>query len=106
MSDPAESASEHRLVQALEHPIRAGFLRLLAKRPTLSPGEALPLLDQPELGLANVVYHVRVLNRLELIEPSEGGQPNGGRRFHPTAKGRAALVALGHPPVNGEGQAD
>jgi hypothetical protein len=71
---------------------------LLASRQTLSPSEALPLLNRAEPTLANVVYHVHVLGHLELVEPAGEPNPAGGRRFQPTEKGRSALLALGIPP--------
>jgi hypothetical protein len=98
MSQPPGDAIHHRLAQALEHPVRADFLRLLANRQALSPSEALPLLSRSGPALANVVYHVRVLGHLELVEPVGEPTPRGGRRFQPTEKGRSALLALGIPP--------
>ncbi len=98
MSQPPGDAIHHRLFRALEHPVRAGFLRLLASRQALSPSEALPLLDRAEVALANVVYHVRVLSHLELVEPVGEPDTRSGRRFQPTEKGRSALLALGIPP--------
>lgn len=77
--------------------MRADFLRLLAERPALSPGDALPLLGRPELALDNVVYHVRVLDQYELVEPAAEAAPGHGLPFRPTSKGRAALTALGLP---------
>lgn len=97
MSHPSGDAADPRLAQALEHPVRAGFLRLLAKRQALSPGEALPLLGQDPLALGNVVYHVRVLDRFELVEPAGGAEPGAGYRFRPTPKGKAAITGLGLP---------
>jgi len=96
VSKPGD-ATHHRLARALDHPVRAGFLRLLATRRALSPSEALPLLDRAELALANLAYHVGVLDRLELVEPIGAPEPRGGRRFQPTGKGQAALQALGFP---------
>jgi hypothetical protein len=94
---PADDANDPHLIRALDHPVRSGYLRLLAGRDALSPREALPLLSRTELALANLVYHVRVLGHLELVEPVEEPVTGGGRRFQPTRKGRAALGALGFP---------
>jgi hypothetical protein len=95
VSHPAGDATDPRLAQALDHPVRAGFLRLLARHRVLSPSEALPHLDHDRLALGNVVYHVRVLDRLELVEPAGDEEPSRGYRFRPTTKGKLAISSLG-----------
>ena len=87
---------DHRLVEALENPIRADFLRLLAKRRVLSAPQALPLIDT-ETDLDKLAYQSRVLADLGLIEPAGEPGPQHGLPFRLTASGRMALVALGVP---------
>lgn len=95
-SDPTSGANfDPRLVRALDHPVRTCFLKLLAKGGAISPVEALPLLDRGEPALSSVLYHARVLEHLELIEPTEEPNPGGGTSFRATAKGEEALMALG-----------
>ncbi|HEX2264932.1 MAG TPA: helix-turn-helix domain-containing protein [Solirubrobacterales bacterium] len=91
----ADKGFEPRLVRALDHPVRARFLKLLADREAISPAEALPLLDLDGVSLGNVAYHARVLELLELLEPVGGASHEGGPAFRATAKGEAALLALG-----------
>jgi Helix-turn-helix domain len=88
-------APDQRLVRALDHPVRVGFLRLLAKRETITPQEALPLLSRKSLALSNVAYHAGVLEHLELIEPTGEPGPSGGPIFRATPKGEDALMSLG-----------
>jgi Helix-turn-helix domain len=91
------AALSHRLVRALEHPVRVKFLALLTSEDKLSPAEALPLLNQGELALSNVTYHARVLDQFELVEPTEAPGLNGRTTFRVTPKGETALAALGLP---------
>jgi hypothetical protein len=98
MSPPPDTDSpgfDPRLVRALDHPVRAAFLKLLAQRGCISPAEALPLLGGAELGLSNVVYHARVLEYFELIEPAGEPERQQGLPFRPTPAGEAAMLALG-----------
>lgn len=95
-SNPDSGAHfDPRLVRALDHPVRTSFLKLLVQGKAISPAEALPLLDSGKLSLANVVYHARVLEHLELIESTDDATPQGGVSFRATVKGEAALTALG-----------
>lgn len=87
---------DHLLVEALENPIRADFLRLLAKRRILSAPQALPLMDT-ESDLDKLAYQTRVLVDFGLIEPAGEPDPQHGLPFRLTASGRLALVALGVP---------
>jgi Helix-turn-helix domain len=93
--DPDKDDYDHRLVRALDHPVRVRFLELLAERESLSPREALPLLRIPATTLSRVNYHVRVLNYFELVAPGEEDDPGRGVPFQATEKGEAALAALG-----------
>jgi DNA-binding transcriptional ArsR family regulator len=89
---------DHRLVRALDHPVRASFLRLLAERETLTPAQATELIGDESVSLANVVYHVRVLHGLGLIEATEEPDPRQSAPFRVTPNGGDALVALGISP--------
>jgi len=94
----ADNGFEPRLTRALDHPVRARFLKLLAERETISPIDALPLLDLGNISLSNVAYHVRVLDQFELVEATGEPRPNGGLLFRVTSKGETALAALGLYP--------
>lgn len=100
MGQPADrdrgSGYDYRLVKALEHPLRANFLRLLAKRRTLSAPQALPLMST-EADLGKLAYQTRMLADLDLIEPAGEPDPQQGLPFRLTTSGRQALVALGIP---------
>lgn len=101
MDQPADrnrgAEYDHRLVEALENPIRADFLRLLAKRRILSPPQALPLMST-EVDLDKLAYQTRLLADLDLIEPAGEPDPQRGLPFRLTTNGRRALVALGVSP--------
>lgn len=99
----ADKGFEPRLVRALDHPVRARFLKLLADREAISPAEALPLLDLGDLALSNVTYHARVLDQFELVEATGDPLPSGGATFRVTSKGQNALAALGLPPGEEKG---
>ena len=101
MFPPSDKSSEPRLVRALDHPVRARFLKLLADREEITPVEALPLLDLDGIKLSNVAYHARVLELLELVEPAEDRSDHGGHPFRTTPKGEDALLALGLFPEEG-----
>lgn len=94
----SDKGFEPRLSRALDHPVRARFLRLLANREAVTPVEALPLLDLDGVRLSNVAYHARVLELLELVEPAGETNEMGGVPFRTTSKGEEALQALGLPP--------
>src|SRR5690349_4126007 len=94
----ADRGSEPRMVRALDHPVRARFLELLAERDAISPAEAISLLDLEDLALSNVTYHARVLDQFELVEATEDPGPTGGAAFRVTSKGENALLTLGIPP--------
>lgn len=101
MLPPSDKGFEPRLARALDHPVRARFLRLLAERETLSPREAQPLLEPGDLPLSNLAYHVRVLDYFGLVEPTGDPEPGGGLAFRATPEGEAAVIALGFPPRGG-----
>jgi DNA-binding transcriptional ArsR family regulator len=93
----ADKGFEPRLVRALDHPVRARFLKLLADREALSPAEALPLLSNEDLALSSVTYHARVLDQFELVEATADATPTGGAAFRVTPKGETALASIGLP---------
>ncbi len=90
-------APDQRLVRALDHPLRVGFLRLLAERQALSPREALGSLDGGEVALSSLAYHVRLLAQLELVEPAGDLDRERGVPFRTTSRGDVALAVLGIP---------
>lgn len=100
MSQPADrdkgAALDPRLVKALEHPIRARFLSLLADHGSLSAPEALSHLGKSP-KLANLVYNVWVLADLDLIEPDGERKPRQGQPYRVTPRGKQALAAMGIP---------
>lgn len=98
MFPPSDKGFEPRLARALDHPVRARFLKLLAERETLSPLEAQPLFTPADLPLSNLTYHVRVLDYFGLVEPTGDPVPGGGLAFRATPEGEAAVIALGFPP--------
>jgi hypothetical protein len=102
MSPPPDRTPqfESRLVKVLEHPVRAGFLKLLAGRDTLSPTEARDCLEN-DLQLSKITYHARVLEHFGLIEAAGPPDPDRGVPFRPTPTGQLALAALGHLPQEG-----
>jgi DNA-binding transcriptional ArsR family regulator len=104
MFPPSDKSSGPRLVRALDHPVRARFLKLLADREEITPVEALPLLDLDGLKLSNVAYHARVLELLELVEPAGGLSDKGGLPLRTTPKGNDALLALGLFPEEGSSE--
>jgi hypothetical protein len=87
---------DHRLVKVLEHPVRSGFLKLLAERSQATPAEALAHLGEENLLLSMVTYHVRVLNHYGLVEAIGQPDPERGLPFRTTPSGAIALVALGY----------
>lgn len=87
---------DHRLIKVLEHPLRIGFLKLLAERDSLSAAEALEELQQSDLLLSRLAYHVRVLDRFELVEVAGQADPERGLPFRVTPSGEFALAALGY----------
>jgi len=89
---------EYRLIKVLEHPVRIGFLKLLAERETLSSVEAKEELQKGDLPLSKVVYHVRVLDQFGLLEAAGRPDPDRGVPFRSTPTGQFALMALGHLP--------
>jgi DNA-binding transcriptional ArsR family regulator len=88
---------DHRMVKALDHPVRADFLRVLADRDTLTPAEALKAMNNEGISLSNVAYHARVLNQFDLVEPA-GEATHEGVAFRATPAGVLALAAIGLPP--------
>jgi len=99
---PPAEGYDHRLVKALEHPLRVSFLELLAEHGSLTPREALPLLRNPAVALGNLTYHARVLHRFRLIAPTGRRAPAGGVSFRPTHRGETALEMLGVAPSEEE----
>jgi hypothetical protein len=93
---------DHRLVQALDHPLRVNFLRLLAERGVLSPAEALDLFDVDGVKVGNVAYHAKVLHLLELVERATDSARGDGFGFRVTRSGVLALNVLGFSRKEGD----
>jgi hypothetical protein len=91
---------EYRLAKVLEHPVRIGFLKLLAGRDTLSPIQARGYLEG-DLPLSKITYHARVLEHFGLLEAADPTRPDRGVPFRSTPTGQFALMALGHLPQEG-----
>lgn len=97
-ADPDKSTGyDHRLVEALENPVRADFIRLLARRTALSAAEALPLLELDDLSLDKLAYQARLLVGFGLIETTGESQPGQAPLFRLTENGKHAMIALGGP---------
>lgn len=81
-----------RSSQALSHPIRAELLRLLVENESLSPTEALELLNGEGVGLSNVVYHARVLHDCDLVEVAGDLDQGRGIPYRATQAGIRAIA--------------
>ena len=87
----------------MQHPIRIALLRLLADHDSLSPAEALDLLDAEPIGLSNVAYHARVLQDLQMVEPAGELDSDRGAPYRATPAGVRALASI--DSVRGHGGA-
>jgi DNA-binding transcriptional ArsR family regulator len=65
---------DHKLLMALEHPLRREILRIMSDEKEISPGQLAERLDR---RLANITYHVRVLARCGAVTPA-GSKRSGG----------------------------
>jgi DNA-binding transcriptional ArsR family regulator len=77
-----------RLVKALAHPLRITILRVLQDR-TASPSEIAEEISAP---LGNVSYHVRVLERVGLLELAHTRQRRGAIEHYYRAVGRVRIT--------------
>ncbi len=77
-----------RLVKALAHPLRITILRVLQDR-TASPSEIASEISAP---LGNVSYHVRVLERVGLLELVRTRQRRGAIEHYYRAVGRVRIT--------------
>jgi DNA-binding transcriptional ArsR family regulator len=77
-----------RLVKALAHPLRITILRVLQDR-TASPSEIASEISAP---LGNVSYHVRVLERVGLLELAHTRQRRGAIEHYYRAIGRVRIT--------------
>jgi hypothetical protein len=78
--------------QAMSHPIRAELLRLLVENESLSPTEALELLDGEGIALSNVAYHARVLHDSDLVEVAGDCDRGRGIPYRATPAGIRAIA--------------
>lgn len=101
-SSPASDPFDHRLLKALDNPVRVRLLELLAEHGSLTPGEALPLLQNPAVMLSHLTYHLRVLHQFRLIGPAGKRTPGGAISYRTTRRGETALTVLGVAPSEGE----
>jgi hypothetical protein len=92
---------DHRLAEILAHPVRSGFLKLLVERSSVTAADALNHLQNGDLLLSMVTYHVGVLHRFGLVEAMGLPDLKGGLAFRTTPAGEVALLALGYPPGKG-----
>ena len=72
-ADPVVTLDDPKYVKALAHPLRIRILALLAERDA-SPVQLLPHLDAT---LGTVAYHVRLLEKLGLVEEVDTRQRRG-----------------------------
>jgi DNA-binding transcriptional ArsR family regulator len=81
---PITTVDDPRYVKALSHPLRVRILALLDER-TASPVELAGWLDAT---LGTVAYHVRTLERMELIELVRQTRVRGAVEHHYRSKAR------------------
>lgn len=100
MDIPEIPKVDGRLTQAVSHPLRVWFLRLLAKRGSLSPNEALQEMesDGDEVALSQVGYHVWILERFGVIEVANRATRERGAVFRSTDAGELLMLAIGAAP--------
>lgn len=88
MAEESKQAINHRLVQAIGHPVRAGILELLIGERELSPS-----LIAEKLGVrvGSVSYHLTVLEQCEAVELARTQQRRGvsERFFRPASSSLA-----------------
>lgn len=89
-------------MQAVSHPLRSDFLRLLATEVTLSPKRAYGLLPTPEgISLSQINYHVWSLERGGLIELTKMDDRKAGVAYVATPLGVEVMAMIGAPPMGG-----
>jgi DNA-binding transcriptional ArsR family regulator len=80
--------NDPRLVKALAHPLRVQILRVLQGR-VASPSE---LAEELEARIGNVSYHMRVLERLELVELARTKPRRGAVEHYFRARGTLRIT--------------
>lgn len=80
--------NDPRLVKALAHPLRVQILRVLQGR-VASPSE---LAEELDARLGNVSYHMRVLERLEVIELVRTKPRRGAVEHYFRARGKLRIT--------------
>lgn len=99
METPEIPKVDGRLAQAISHPVRVAFLRLLAGRESLSPKEAArEIRVGGEVPLSQVGYHTTVLERFGVIELVGRPGHKGGASFRATDTGELLMLAIGPTP--------
>jgi DNA-binding transcriptional ArsR family regulator len=89
-----------RLAQAVSHPLRVRFLRLLTDRVSLTSVEALKEIEKTgeQVALSEMGYHVRVLEQFGLLEVASSATRERGISFCATDKGELVMLAIGAAP--------
>ncbi|HVD86712.1 MAG TPA: helix-turn-helix domain-containing protein [Solirubrobacterales bacterium] len=90
--DPSKDAT---LEQATRHPLRLGLLQMLGGRASVTAAEAMDELGGGRTTLRGINYHVWVLGRYALVEPT-GELTDRGIPYRLTRRGALALQALGY----------
>jgi DNA-binding transcriptional ArsR family regulator len=85
---PITEIDDPRLVKALAHPLRVHILRVLQDR-VASPSE---LASELDVRLTNLSYHVRFLERLELLELVSTKPRRGAVEHYYRARGRLRIT--------------
>lgn len=94
--DEGKTFVEPRIMQALSHPLRSEFLRLLAAKVTLSPKRAYGLLPSMEaLSLSQMNYHVRSLERSGLVKAGKADNRRAGTPYWATPLGLEVMTMIG-----------
>jgi DNA-binding transcriptional ArsR family regulator len=94
--DEGKTYVEPRIMQALSHPLRSEFLRLLATEVTLSPKRAYGLIPSLEaLSLSQMNYHVRSLEKTGLVKAGKADDRRAGTPFRATSLGLEVMTMIG-----------
>jgi DNA-binding transcriptional ArsR family regulator len=96
--DEGKTFVEPRIMQALSHPLRSEFLRLLAAEGTLSPKRAYGLLPSMEtLSLSQMNYHIWSLVKSGLVKAGKADDRRAGTPFRATPLGLQVMTMIGAP---------
>ena len=96
-----DDSPNHKLVKLLAHPVRASLLGLFAEHETVTPRQALDLLElerrssDEQLTPAQVNYHVRLLADAELVVAADLPAAGGVSLYRATDKGVEVMAMIG-----------